>query len=99
MRRIELWTVEDINVLTVDGKNIGFDFTKAETNLMLDDLVATQKSLASGRRSRDELLRELVTKTLEHCYARCPLDGGRLTAEETSEAIRLVAKACKKGWF
>jgi len=101
MRTIEVRTIdEDINALYVDDEFTGLQYTKRDINLMIDDLLATQSSLpASARRSRDELLTELVQRTLANCVSNQPLRNGSLTSDELREAVRLVAKSCKKGWF
>jgi hypothetical protein len=101
MRQIELRTIDDdIKAVFVDGEFTGFSFTKTETNLMLDELVATQaSSRVTPKRSRNELLAELISKTLDRCHDSRPLDGGPLVGNELTSAISLVTKACKKGWF
>ena len=101
MRQIEVRTVdEDIKGVFVDGEFTGFSFTKVQTNLMLDDLIATQASTRiTPKRSRNDLITELVSKTLSRCYAGRPLEGGPLEGSELALAISLVTKSCKKGWF
>jgi len=101
MRTIEVRTIDgDINALYVDDQFTGLQYTKRDINLMIDDLLATQSSLpTSVRRSRDELLTELVQRTLANCVSNRPLRNGSLTSDELREAVRLVAKSCKKGWF
>ena len=101
MRQIELRTIDDdIKAVFVDGEFTGFSFTKVDTNLMLDELVVTQaSSRVTPKRSRNELLAELVTKTLDRCYHSHPPDGGPLVGNELASVISLVTKACKKGWF
>jgi hypothetical protein len=101
MRQIEVRTIdEDIKGVFVDGEFTGFSFTKVETNLMLDDLIATQATARiMPKRSRNELITELVSRTLNRCYADRPLEGGPLLANELAVAISLVTKSCKKGWF
>jgi hypothetical protein len=101
MRQIEVRTIdEDIKGVFVEGEFTGFSFTKAQTNLMLDDLIATQASARiTPKRSRNELMTELVSKTLGRCYAGRPLEGGQLKADELAAAVSLVTKSCKKGWF
>lgn len=101
MRKIKVQTIDDdIKGIFVDGEFTGFSFTKIETNLMLDDLIATQASARiTPKRSRDELIIELVRKTLDRCYASRPLEGGPLMGNEFAEAVSLVTKSCKKGWF
>ena len=101
MRKIEVRTIDDdIKGVFVNGEFTGFNFTKVETNLMLDDLITTQASARSTpKRSRDDLIAELVSKTLDRCHASRPLEGGPLAGHELAAAVSLVAKACKKGWF
>jgi hypothetical protein len=101
MRQIELRTIDDdIKAIFVDGEFTGFSFTKTDTNLMLDELLATQaSSRVTPKRSRNELLAELIGKTLDRCYHSHPTDGGPLVGNELASAISLVTKACKKGWF
>jgi hypothetical protein len=101
MRQVELRTIDDdIKAVFVDGEFTGFSFTKTETNFMLDELVATQASSGvTPKRSRNELLAELTSKTLDRCYDSRPLDGGPLVGNELASTISLVSKACKKGWF
>jgi hypothetical protein len=101
MRQVEVRTIdEDIKAVFVGGEYTGFNFTKAQTNLMLDDLIATQASARiTPRRSRNDLIMELVSKTLSRCYADHPLEGGPLQGDELAVAISLVAKSCKTGWF
>ena len=101
MRQIEVRTIDDdIKGVFVDGEFTGFSFTKIETNLMLDELAATQaSSRVTPKRSRNELLAELISKTLDRCYRSHPPDGGPLAGNELASAISLVTKACKKGWF
>jgi hypothetical protein len=101
MRKIEVRTIDnDIKGVFVDDEFTGFNFTKAETNLMLDDLITTQASARiTPKRSRTDLIAELVSKTLDRCYASHPLQGGPLAGNELAAAVSLVAKSCKKGWF
>jgi|SRR5581483_82558 len=101
MRKIEVRTIDnDIKGVFVDDEFTGFNFTKAETNLMLDDLITTQASAGiAPKRGRTDLITELVSKTLDRCYASRPLQGGPLAANELAAAVSLVAKSCKKGWF
>jgi hypothetical protein len=101
MRQVEVRTIDgDIKAVFVDGEYTGFSFTKVQTNLMLDDLIATQASARiTPRRSRNDLITELVSKTLGRCYAGHPLEGGPLQGNELAVAISLVTKSCKKGWF
>ncbi len=101
MRQVEVRTIdEDIKGVFVDGEYTGFSYTKKDINLMLDDLIATQQRLPSAqRKSIDQLLQELVTKTLARCYSNHPLEGGSVAGQDLATAISLVAKSCKKGWF
>ena len=100
MRKMELRTVDgDIKALHVDGDYSGLNFTKRDVNAMLDDLAATSSSSGAKPRSRGDLMAELVTRTLARCGESHPLTDGPLTPEELREAIRLVEKSCKKGWF
>jgi hypothetical protein len=101
MRQIEVRTIDDnIKGVFVDGEFTGFSFTKTDTNLMLDELVATQaSSRVTPKRNRNELLAELIGKTLDRCYHSHQPDGGPLVGNELASAISLVTKACKKGWF
>lgn len=100
MRKMDLRTVDgDIKALHVGGEYSGLNFTKRDVNAMVDDLMATS-SLPGGKpRSRGDLMAELVTRTLARCGEGHPLPGGPLTPEELREAIRLVEKSCRKGWF
>lgn len=93
MRNIEIRTVEDIKVVFVDDENTGLDYTKKDINEMLDDLMTT------SARSRNDLLTELITKSMARTYSSHPLEDGPLTPDELSEVIRVVGKSCKKGWF
>jgi hypothetical protein len=101
MRQIEVRTIDDdIAGVFVDGEFTGFSFTKAQTNLMLDDLIATQASSGiTPKRSRNELIAQLVSKTLDRCHASRPLENGPLVGNELAMAVSLVTKSCKKGWF
>lgn len=101
MRQVEVRTIDaDIEGVFVDGEFTGFSFTKAEANLMLDDLMTTQASARiTPKRGRNEMMTELVNKTLGRCYAGRPLEGGPLAGTELAMAVSLVAKSCKKGWF
>jgi hypothetical protein len=100
MRKIEVRTIDDdLKGVFVDGEFSGFAFTKTETNSMLDDLIASRASARAPKRSRGDLITELVSRTLDRCYAGHPLEGGPLAGSELAAAVSLVAKACKKGWF
>ena len=46
MRKIELQTVEDINVVCIDGQPTSLQYTKDDMNFMLDDLAASFPSRA-----------------------------------------------------
>ena len=100
MRKMELRTVDgDIKALHAGGEYTGLNFTKRDVNAMVDDLVATSSLSGTKPRSRVDLMEELVTRTLARCAESHPLTEGPLTPEELREAIRLVGKSCKKGWF
>ena len=90
MRKIELQTVEDINVLYVDGEPTSLQYTKSDMNVMLDDLAASFPS-----RSRNDILTELVQRS----SAKANLPDGPLTGDELKKAVNLVSKSCKTGWF
>jgi hypothetical protein len=101
MRQIEVRTVDqDLKGLFVQGDFTGLSFTKKDINLILDELIATQtRTGAAPKRTRNELLTELVMRSLDRCYRTHPLDGGPLQHPELSTAASLVAAACRKGWF
>ena len=101
MRQIEVRTVDqDLKGLFVQGDFTGLSFTKKDINPMVDELIATQtRTGAVPKRTRNELLTELVMKSLDRCYRTHPLDGGPLQHPELSTAASLVAAACRKGWF
>lgn len=101
MRKVELRTIDgDLRGLFVQGDFTGLSFTKKDINLMLDDLMSTQaRTRAVPKRTRSELLAELVTKSLERCYRNYPLEGGPLQSPELLVAASLVAASCKKSWF
>jgi hypothetical protein len=58
MRKIEVRTVEDINVMYVDGEPTTIQYTKDDMNFMLDDLATSLPS-----RSRDDILAEFIGRT------------------------------------
>jgi hypothetical protein len=91
MRKIELKNVDDLYAVWVDDEGTGVDYSKTEMNLMLDDLVATYQST----RSRDDLLAELIQKTLNGAGRR--FVDGPLTPDEVAEIVRLVGKSVKNG--
>lgn len=103
MRKIQVRIIDkDINGLFVGNEYTGLEYTKKDMGLMVDDLLATYKSLSlasSATKNRDEILTELIQKTLVRCYSSRPLEGGPLTPEEVREAVRIVQKSCRKGWF
>jgi hypothetical protein len=90
MRKIELRTVEDINVVYVNGEPTNIQYTKNDMNFMLDDLAVSFPS-----RSRNDILTELIQKT----SAKANLLDGPLTGDELKTAVKLVSKSCKTGWF
>ena len=90
MRKIELRTVEGINVVCIDGEPTSLQYTKDDMNFMLDDLAASYPS-----RSRDDILAELIGRSC----SKVSLPGGPLTDDELKKAINLVRKSCKTGWF
>ena len=93
MRAIEVKKVEDIHAVWVAGEYTGLQYTKAEMNLMLDDLASNSRS----GNSRNDILAELIQRTLAR--ADKYFEDGPLTPDEIREIIRLVAKSCKRGWF
>jgi hypothetical protein len=95
MRRIELKVVEDINAVFIDSQNTGLQYTKAEMNAMLDDLLSSSRS----GRTRDDVLAELVGRTLGAAQKKWRLTEGAPTSEEVQEIVRVVGKSIKKGWF
>jgi hypothetical protein len=90
MRKIELQTVEGINVVCIDGEPTSLQYTKDDMNFMLDDLAASYPS-----RSGDDILAELIGRSC----SKVSLPGGPLTDDELKKAINLVRKSCKTGWF
>jgi hypothetical protein len=90
MRKIELQTVEGINVVCIDGEPTSLQYTKDDMNFMLDDLAASYPS-----RTRSEMLAELI----ERACSKTNLPDGPLTGDELKKAISLVSKSCKTGWF
>lgn len=90
MRKIELQTVEGINVVCIDGEPTSLQYTKDDMNFMLDDLAVSYPS-----RSRDDILAELIRRAC----SKANLPDGPLTDDELKKAINLVRKSCKTGWF
>lgn len=100
MRSVNLQVIDgDLQGLFVDDTYTGLEFTKADINYMLDDLIATQREHNAPERSRSNILAELVAKTLARCEQSHPLPDGPMTDHERNYAVLLVAKACKRGWF
>jgi hypothetical protein len=99
MRKIEIRILEGIYLLYVDDEYTGIEYTKRDMNAMLDDLEATYALSDKAVIGRNGLMADLIARSLRRCYSNRPLEDGPLTPDELTEALRLIKKSIKRGWF